>query len=101
MRLYLLRHGIAEDGIGMPDAQRQLTPEGRKKLRLVLQRAREAGVQPDVVLSSPYVRAQQTAAIAVEELGYAGELLASSELTPMAAPTPPGRSCATTATPAK
>ena len=86
MRLYLLRHAIAEDGVGMPDAERQITQEGRKKLRKVLERAREAGVRPDFILSSPYVRARQTARIAVEELRYEGELIESADLTPYASP---------------
>jgi len=86
MRLYLLRHAIAENGIGMPDAQRQITQEGRKKLRKVLHQARSAGVRPDVVLSSPYVRAKQTAEIVIEELRYNGALLESAELTPYANP---------------
>ncbi len=86
MRLYLLRHGIAEDGIGMPDPQRRLTDEGIAKLRRVLTRASEAGVRPDVILTSPYVRARQTAAIAVEELAFANELVETEELTPYADP---------------
>lgn len=86
MKLYLLRHGIAEEGDGMPDAQRQLTEEGRRKLRKVLGSARAAGVQPDYVISSPYVRARQTAAIAVEALGYRGELIESASLTPFGSP---------------
>jgi phosphohistidine phosphatase len=86
MRLYLLRHGIAEDGIGMPDSQRQLTAEGRKKLRKVLQLALEAGVRPDYILSSPYIRARQTANIAAEELHFSGQVIESSHLTPDANP---------------
>jgi len=36
MEIYLLRHGIAEDGRpGLKDADRALTPDGREKLRLV------------------------------------------------------------------
>jgi phosphohistidine phosphatase len=86
MRLFLLRHGIAEDGIGMADSQRQLTPEGRKKLKRVLRSAAEAGLRPDVIVTSPYVRARQTAAIAVEELQYAGPVVESALLTPEASP---------------
>lgn len=86
MRLYLLRHAIAEDGTGMPDAERQLTQEGRNKLRKVLERARDADVRPDLILSSPYIRAKQTAQIAVEELRYKGKLIESGELTPYASP---------------
>ena len=44
MQIYLLRHGIAEDGKpGRPDSERALTEEGREKLRRVLKRARSAG----------------------------------------------------------
>ena len=86
MRLYLLRHAIAEDGAGMPDSRRQLTEEGRQKLRKVLQQASKSGLHPDFILSSPYVRARQTAEIAVEELRYQGELVSSDQLTPYASP---------------
>ncbi|MCB1022100.1 MAG: phosphohistidine phosphatase SixA [Acidobacteria bacterium] len=86
MRLYVLRHGIAEDGAGMPDSQRQLTGEGREKLRKVMRQASTAGLQPDFIISSPYVRARQTAAIAVEELGFRGEVSESELLVPYASP---------------
>jgi phosphohistidine phosphatase len=84
--VFLLRHAIAEEGVGMPDSQRQLTQEGRKKLRSVLERAREAGVDPDFILSSPYARARQTAAIAAEELGLENEVIESENFTPYASP---------------
>ena len=83
MHVYLLRHGIAEDGhAGSPDADRALTTEGRKKLRQVLQTAAKAGVQPALIISSPYKRAMQTAEIARRALGYHGEILQSKSLTP-------------------
>jgi phosphohistidine phosphatase len=70
MRIYLLRHGIAEDaGPRTPDAKRELTGEGRKKLESVLRLAKRAGVKPDLVISSPLVRAVQTAELAREILG--------------------------------
>lgn len=87
MQIFLLRHGIAEDPRpGRPDAERGLTAEGAKRLRDILKRARTAGVKPSVILSSPYVRAHQTAELAAEILGYSGELVPSTTLTPMAAP---------------
>lgn len=87
MELYILRHGIAEDGhAGLPDEQRQLTPEGRAKLREILRSARRAGVTPSLILTSPLVRAVQTAQIATEELGYNGDLVRTSGLTPDADP---------------
>jgi phosphohistidine phosphatase len=87
MEIYLLRHGIAEDAApGMPDADRALTSAGRQKLRRVLTRARAAKVEPDVILSSPYRRALETAAVAVETLGYSGKVVQTGALTPDANP---------------
>ncbi|MDQ2843859.1 MAG: phosphohistidine phosphatase SixA [Acidobacteriota bacterium] len=83
MQLYLLRHGIAEDGhAGLADAERALTPEGRKKLRQVLQTAGKAAVQPTLILSSPLKRALQTAEIAKRSFGYHGEILQTKALAP-------------------
>ncbi len=83
MQVHLLRHGIAEDGhAGLPDADRALTSEGRKKLRQVLQLAAKANVQPTLILSSPLKRAMQTAEIAKRTLGYHGEILQTKALAP-------------------
>lgn len=83
MEIYLLRHGIAETaGPGMRDADRELTAEGRKKLRIVLRVAKEAGVEPTLILTSPYKRAVETARVAAQELEYKGELIPTPELTP-------------------
>ena len=87
MQIYLLRHGIAEDGRpGKSDADRALTSEGIKRLREILKRARVAGVAPTLIVTSPYVRARQTAEIAAEVLGYGEELVPSTKLVPMASP---------------
>jgi phosphohistidine phosphatase len=87
MLIYLLRHGIAEPaGGGVRDPQRALTPEGKKKLRSVLKVAARAGVVPVVVMSSPYKRALETAAIAIEELRYKEDLLRTQALLPGAPP---------------
>ncbi len=83
MQLFVLRHAIAEDAApGQPDSERKLTDLGREKLRRVLRRARQAGLQPDAIVSSPYVRARQTAEIAVAELKYAEPVVTSDNLTP-------------------
>jgi phosphohistidine phosphatase len=87
MQLYLLRHGIAEDpSPGQPDPDRALTSEGRDKLRAVLQRAREAACDPAVILCSPYRRAVETAAIAVEVLAHKGHVVRVRALTPESSP---------------
>jgi phosphohistidine phosphatase len=85
MELYLLRHGIAEDNAAT-DADRQLTEEGRQKLRRVLKRAAAAGVHPSLILSSPYKRALETAEIAAAELDYKGKILRVGSLTPDSSP---------------
>jgi phosphohistidine phosphatase len=87
MEIYLLRHGIAEEGQpGRPDSERVLTSEGREKLRRVLKRARAAGADPSLILSSPFQRAVQTAEIAAEVLGYKAQIEQTRALVPDARP---------------
>src|SRR5271170_5224137 len=73
MLVYLVRHGIAvdrEDPDCPPDAERPLTKKGIEKARLVLKGLLELGAKPDVILSSPLVRALQTAEIAAKVMHY-------------------------------
>jgi phosphohistidine phosphatase len=87
MEIYLLRHGIAEEGrAGGRDSDRALTAEGREKLRRVLKRASVAGVRPGVILASPYRRAVDTAQTAAELLEYRGEIVKTQALVPNASP---------------
>jgi len=87
MQLYLLRHGIAEDGKpGRPDSERALTDEGRAKLRRVLRRARSAEVNPTLILSSPYQRAVQTAEVAADVFRYGGDIVRSAAFVPESSP---------------
>ena len=87
MELYLLRHGIAEEGHAhQPDPLRALVPEGERRLRHVLKRAAAAGVAPAMILSSPYLRARQTAALAQERLTGAPEPVLTDTLIPMGRP---------------
>jgi phosphohistidine phosphatase len=87
MQIYLLRHGIAEDAHpGHPDSERALTGEGSEKLRRVLKRARLAGAAPGLILSSPYLRAVETADVAAVVLGYEGKVVRTRSLLPEASP---------------
>ncbi len=66
MRLYLMRHGIAitrEDPECPPEPERHLTPKGIDKTRAAANGLRALKINPDVVLTSPYLRAVQTAEI--------------------------------------
>jgi phosphohistidine phosphatase len=83
MDLYLLRHGIAEEGgTGMNDADRALTAEGRRKLRQVLMAACDAKVSLDLIVSSPLKRALQTAEVARKTLRYKGAIIKTKALEP-------------------
>jgi phosphohistidine phosphatase len=87
MELYLFRHGIAEDAkAGRPDASRALTEEGGKKAAEVVKAARRAGVEPSLIVSSPYVRAVETAGIAAEGFGHKGEIVRTEALVPHGSP---------------
>lgn len=87
MEILLLRHGIAADARpGQPDADRALTGEGKQKLRTLLRRLRKAGVRPSLILSSPYLRARQTAEIACDILAPGAIIVPARALTPGASP---------------
>jgi phosphohistidine phosphatase len=60
MRLLIVRH--AEAAAGKPDELRQLTPEGREHARALGERLRREGFVPDAVVTSPLLRARETAA---------------------------------------
>lgn len=69
MEIYLLRHGIAHDlAPSGRDEDRALTPEGIEKLRRSARGLRSLDFKVELILSSPYVRARETAAVIMEEL---------------------------------
>jgi len=72
MELYFLRHGLAGqhgDPKYSDDSLRPLTEEGRKKLQRASGGMRALKLTYDAILSSPYVRARQTAEIVAETYG--------------------------------
>lgn len=83
MLLYVLRHAIAEEPLlGRADSSRRVTGKGRRKAERVLSHARRIGVRPAVVLTSPYRRAVETAAIAQGELRLDASPLVTEALSP-------------------
>jgi phosphohistidine phosphatase len=71
MKIYLLRHAIAADRDPdryPDDSLRPLTVQGRKKMIKVADALNNMGLQVDLILSSPFVRARQTAEIARKSL---------------------------------
>jgi phosphohistidine phosphatase len=73
MELYFLRHGTAARRSEWQgdDGQRTLTEDGAAGVRRVARVLAASGLKVDVIVSSPLVRARQTADIAAEELKHA------------------------------
>jgi phosphohistidine phosphatase len=88
MYLYLIRHGIAVDPDPFAldsitdDESRLLTKVGRKKITQVADRLRKLELTFDLIITSPLVRAQQTADILIDkQIGTKLEI--SQDLKPM------------------
>jgi len=63
LQLYLLRHADAGDPMAWPgdDAERPLSAKGRRQARRLGSLLADIGWRPDLILTSPKVRAAQTA----------------------------------------
>jgi len=85
MELYLLRHGIATERgkeTRGTDAQRPLTSKGKRKMRRIAKVMRGLELAFDLILSSPLLRARQTADIVAEQFKLAEQLKLSNHLAP-------------------
>lgn len=85
MNLYIVRHAIAVER-GTPgyedDGQRPLTEAGRKKMKKIAKGLQRLGIELDVILTSPYVRARDTAKILAEQFGMLDKIFFSDNLIP-------------------
>jgi phosphohistidine phosphatase len=72
MRIVLLRHGTAaaHGTPGVADADRPLTDEGRRESASAGRALRAIGLRPACVVTSPFLRARQTAELASEVAGW-------------------------------
>ena len=89
MNLYIIRHAIAVDeGTSdyESDSERPLTDKGRKKMRQIAKGLRTLGVEFDLILSSPYVRARETAEILADVFKMKKKIAFSDNLIPIAEP---------------
>jgi phosphohistidine phosphatase len=85
IELYLMRHGIAADlgeGGVMKDEDRPLTLEGRARMKQAAAGIREFGVKFNLILSSPLLRARQTAEVIAEVLELQHKLKILDSLAP-------------------
>jgi phosphohistidine phosphatase len=82
MQLYIVRHGIAidrEDPKSPAEAERFLTEDGIRKTKQVAKALAAQGLHADLMVSSPYVRAMQTAEIFATALEYAKQKIQKTE----------------------
>ena len=89
MDLYVLRHGVAEDrgSAGYAnDGERPLTAKGARRMARQVRGLRSLEVSIDVVVTSPLVRAVQTAEVVHEGLAVTGRLVTSNALAPGGSP---------------
>jgi len=83
MQIYIVRHGIAidrEDPKCPPDPERYLTEEGVEKTKQVAKGVAALGITGDLFLTSPYVRAAQTAEVFANALDYAKQKIRRTDL---------------------
>jgi phosphohistidine phosphatase len=81
MKIYIVRHERAIESRGtVPDALRHLTPKGRAGVRATASAARKLGMAVDAIVTSPLVRAVQTADLLAEGIGFDGAVSADPEL---------------------
>jgi phosphohistidine phosphatase len=88
LELYLIRHGVAaERGEEFPDdSKRPLTSDGIARLRKEAKALDELGVQFDQLLTSPLVRARQTADVFAETMKSKPPIAIIDALTPAGSP---------------
>jgi len=89
MNLYIIRHAIAVDEGAdgyESDSERPLTDKGRKKMRGIAKGLRNIGVEFDLILSSPYVRARETAEILADVFKMRKKITFTENLIPLGNP---------------
>src|SRR5690242_18628396 len=82
--IYLIRHAIAEErGDAWPDdSKRPLTSDGISRMKKAARGLARLGVSIDVILTSPFARARQTAEIVGAALDSMPQLVNSEALVP-------------------
>jgi phosphohistidine phosphatase len=84
MILYIVRHAIAvpRGTPGIKDDDRALTEEGIEKMKRAASGLHSLGYVPEIILSSPLIRARQTAEILLKAFGKEVKLETSPYLAP-------------------
>ncbi len=87
MEIWILRHAKAEDGgPATPDKTRALTPDARNRMSSAARAIARLNPRFDAILTSPLLRARQTAEPVARALGQEDSLIESEALSPVADP---------------
>ena len=87
LQLTLVRHAKTEPAApGQEDWDRVLEPRGQRDAPEMARRLKHRGLKPDLILSSPAVRAITTATIMLRELGVTAQKLQQDERLYLASP---------------
>ena len=86
MKIFIVRHGIAEESARGGDRARELTEEGRKKMKEASAGFAKLEAEIDHIFSSPLVRAVQTAEIVAKAVGHGHSVETMEELSPAHSP---------------
>ena len=91
MKIYFFRHGLAMDRADstarkIQDSARPLVEKGRVRTLKMAEYLFKKDDEIDAIVTSPYLRAQQTAEIIAPVFGLAKKIIQSSELVPSAPP---------------
>ena len=84
--IFILRHGDAEPRGSVPESDRQLTPKGKRDVECVVKLAFGKKLSPELILTSPYRRALETAETARGLLPGKIRLIETPSLLPQAQP---------------
>jgi phosphohistidine phosphatase len=83
MNLFILRHGLAvERRKPGQDAERQLTAKGERKIREAIAAMEAMRISFDLIFTSPYLRAEQTARLVAKRTGLVNKLIVTETLKP-------------------
>ncbi|PJB00202.1 MAG: phosphohistidine phosphatase SixA [Ignavibacteria bacterium CG_4_9_14_3_um_filter_36_18] len=81
MNIYIVRHGDAEkSSLSKKDSQRELTIKGKVNLNKAANGWKNLISHVDHIVSSPYLRAKQTAEIIARNLGFEGNIILNEKL---------------------
>lgn len=86
MIIYFVRHASAGERVANPkkDERRPLDADGIEQCGYVGRALAAMNIQPDVIVSSPFKRATQTASLVGNEIGYEGKIQLEPAMQPEA-----------------